>query len=186
VPPAGILRWTRGPLANRCPPQANRCRRHHHIGHGGTARVMNRLLWGSAPSPVWGPAFGHGLAGFFEVFSETSRSSLAAMRGWLLRAHRLEAFTRALVNSREEGSCQFALLSSSLSPCATLLCVRRARTYGSNVSALTWVGRTTVKCRRSSVAMSVSLSRSATAITEASVVPSGRSPYVTTNSAIRA
>ncbi len=58
--------------------------------------------------------------------------------------------------------------------------------YGSNVSAFTWLGRTTVKCRGSRVAMSVSLRRSAIAITEASVVPRGRSPYMPTSSAIRA
>jgi hypothetical protein len=48
--------------------------------------------------------------------------------------------------------------------------------HGSRVSAFTWTGRTTVKCRRSSVATSVSRSRSASAMTEASVVPSGRLP----------
>ncbi len=47
---------------------------------------------------------------------------------------------------------------------------------GSRVSASAWTGRTTVKCRRSSVATSVSRNRSARAMTEASVVPSGRLP----------
>ena len=58
--------------------------------------------------------------------------------------------------------------------------------YGSSVSESTCLGRTTVKCCRSRVATSVSLSRSATAITEASVVPKGRLLYVLTSSAIRA
>jgi hypothetical protein len=56
----------------------------------------------------------------------------------------------------------------------------------SSVSVSTCAGRTTVKLRWSSVATSVSLRRSARAMTDASVVPSGRSPYVTTSSAIRA
>ena len=57
---------------------------------------------------------------------------------------------------------------------------------GRSVRAPTWLGRTTVKCRRSSVATSVSPSRSAMAITDASVVPSGRLAYLTTRSTIRA
>jgi hypothetical protein len=45
--------------------------------------------------------------------------------------------------------------------------------------------RTTVKCRWSSVAMSLTPSRSAAAITDASTVPSGRSAYCATSSAMR-
>lgn len=48
--------------------------------------------------------------------------------------------------------------------------------HGRRVRAPTCRGRTTVKWRRSRVAISVMPIRSATAMTEASVVPSGRSP----------
>jgi len=50
------------------------------------------------------------------------------------------------------------------------------------VNASTWRGRTTRKCRWSRVAVSSMLSRSARAITDASVVPSGRSSYRWTSS----
>ena len=46
---------------------------------------------------------------------------------------------------------------------------------GSSVNAAAWFGRTTLKWRRSTVAMSVTPSRSAVATTDASTVPSGRS-----------
>jgi hypothetical protein len=57
---------------------------------------------------------------------------------------------------------------------------------GSRTSELRCRGRTTVKCRQSRVATSATPSRSATAMTAASVVPSGRSEYLVTRSAIRA
>lgn len=50
-----------------------------------------------------------------------------------------------------------------------------AACQGSRVNAPTWAGRTTVKSRRSSVAISLTPNRSAAATTEASTVPSGRS-----------
>jgi UDP-N-acetylglucosamine--N-acetylmuramyl-(pentapeptide) pyrophosphoryl-undecaprenol N-acetylglucosamine transferase len=49
------------------------------------------------------------------------------------------------------------------------------RGYGSSVNASTCCGRTTPKWRRSTVAISVTPSRSAAATTDASTVPSGRS-----------
>jgi len=44
-----------------------------------------------------------------------------------------------------------------------------------SASAVVWLGRTTAKWRRSSVAISLTPRRSAAAITEASTLPSGRS-----------
>lgn len=52
---------------------------------------------------------------------------------------------------------------------------RRQATSGSSVKASTWAGRTTRGWRWSRVAISRTSSRSPSAITEASVVPSGRS-----------
>jgi hypothetical protein len=47
--------------------------------------------------------------------------------------------------------------------------------YGRTVKAATWFGRTTVKWRRSTVAMSVMPRRSAVVMTEAATVPRCRS-----------
>jgi hypothetical protein len=49
------------------------------------------------------------------------------------------------------------------------------QSYGSNSKVGMWAGRTTVKWRRSRVAIWLSWSLSAAATTEASTVPSGRS-----------
>jgi len=57
--------------------------------------------------------------------------------------------------------------------------------HGSSWKATSCRGRTTLKWRRSSVATSVASRRSAVAITEASTVPSGRSRYSATSSAMR-
>jgi hypothetical protein len=62
----------------------------------------------------------------------------------------------------------------------------RTGAQGSRVNAVTWRGRTTVKWRWSSVATSSTFRRSASAMTDASLVPSGRSAYCSTKSAIRA
>lgn len=59
---------------------------------------------------------------------------------------------------------------------------RHETRHGNRVSAGTCRGRTTVKWRRSSVAISVTPKRSASATT---VAPKGRSAYVITNSAAR-
>jgi hypothetical protein len=72
---------------------------------------------------------------------------------------------------RENGKIVWALLKTQLA-----LARPSAGFYGRSVNAFRCAGWTTVKCRRSSVATSDRLSRSATATTEASVVPSGRSP----------
>jgi len=54
--------------------------------------------------------------------------------------------------------------------------------YGASSKAKTWDRRTTLKCLRSSVAMMVAPTRSATAMTEASTVPRPRSSYISTSS----
>jgi len=58
-----------------------------------------------------------------------------------------------------------------------------ATDQGRNSNDLVCLGRTTVKCRRSSVATTSSPSLSASAMTDASTVPNGRSRYRATSSA---
>jgi hypothetical protein len=86
------------------------------------------------------------------------------------------------------------LVTGSLMVLATTPPARRAATASVGMPTACPIGQSTEGlhghwragwCRRSSVATSVSPSRSATAITDASVVPSGRLAYLTTRSAIR-
>jgi hypothetical protein len=78
-------------------------------------------------------------------------------------------------------SCRDCAAGERCVPAARLPAFR-----GRRFGALVCLGRTTVKWRRSRVATSVSVSRSAMAVTEASTASSGRSGWARTSSAMRA
>jgi hypothetical protein len=63
--------------------------------------------------------------------------------------------------------------------------LRRSHEVGSSSKALQCAGRTARKCRWSRVAIRVTCKRSATATTDASAAPNGKSAYLRTRSAMR-
>ncbi len=89
----------------------------------------------------------------------------------------------------------FAPLFFIVVPAGVWLCVELLRDaealpggvkfHGTSSKASQCIGRTTVKCRWSTVAIVETFRRSARAMTEASTVPSGKSRYRCTSSAIR-
>lgn len=60
---------------------------------------------------------------------------------------------------------------------------RLAAGYGSRAKAKTWLGRSTLKFRRSNIAICTARNFSATATTKAAAVPSGRLAYRSTRTA---